>query len=63
MEATLERHVAVDVDICVGCGACVAVCPCDVLALQGGLAVVVDADACIECESCVDACPIEAITL
>ncbi len=63
MEATLGSHVAVDEETCVGCGACIAVCPCDVLALEGGVAVVAQDDACIECGSCVDACPLEAITL
>lgn len=45
---------------CVGCGACVDVCPegaitCDDIA-------VIDAGKCVDCGACVDECPSSAIS-
>jgi NAD-dependent dihydropyrimidine dehydrogenase PreA subunit len=54
---------------CIGCGACVSVCPANpnVYEMQdkGGnkKSVVKNRDACIECGACVTACPVEAIKL
>ncbi len=53
----------IDIDTCVGCGACADACPCDVLEVVDGHSTVTDADACIQCASCVDACPTGAIKL
>jgi ferredoxin len=55
----------VDQDTCIGCAACVAICP-DVFELQDdGKAHVKDADACnkCDCQAAVDGCPVAAITL
>lgn len=46
-------------DKCIGCGACVEVCPVDAIKLQSGIAVV--GDECVECGVCVNECPNEAI--
>ncbi len=54
---------------CIGCGACVSVCPANpnVYELQDGKtgkkSVVKNRDACIECGACVASCPVSAITL
>ena len=52
-----------DVDRCIGCGLCPAVCPHGVLALQHGKARLVDRDACIECGACARNCPVAALAV
>ena len=51
----------VNVDDCVGCGACADVCPADAITVDD--VAVVDENACTECGACVDECPQEYITL
>lgn len=50
-----------DAEKCVGCGACLAVCPHEVFALENGKAHVIDLDACMECGACAKNCPVEAL--
>lgn len=52
-----------DPGACVGCGACIEVCPREVIALEGGLAAVRDPDACIECGACALNCAAGALTV
>lgn len=52
-----------DLQLCIGCGRCVEVCPHAVFALEGGKASLVDADACIECGACARNCPPSAISV
>lgn len=47
---------------CIGCGACLAVCPEDAITLVGGKAVI-DGEACIGCGECMTVCPVKAIIL
>jgi len=54
--------VTISHDICIGCGACVEVCPVNALRMENNKAVV-DPDLCIDCGSCVPVCPVEAIEL
>jgi len=49
-------------DACVGCGACVAVCPVEALSMVDDKAVC-DGDTCVDCGACVSECPVEAISL
>ena len=59
----------VDGKKCMGCGACVAVCPASPTVFEmvdkpeGRKSIVKNPDACIECGACIASCPIEAITL
>lgn len=49
--------------LCIGCGRCVEVCPHAVFALSANKARLVDADACIECGACARNCPPGAISV
>lgn len=51
----------VDQDTCVGCEACVGVCPTSAISVTNGKAKV-DADTCVECGACVATCPVSAIS-
>jgi len=51
----------VDTARCTGCGACVAVCPMEAIAVE--VVASVETSNCAGCGVCVDACPQEAITL
>jgi ferredoxin len=52
-----------DAEACIGCGACVMVCPHGVMALQGKKVKVVDRDGCMECGACATNCPTGAVTV
>ena len=52
-----------DVEKCVGCGMCTAVCPHGVIAMNDRHARIVDRDACMECGACARNCPTEALSL
>ena len=54
----------VDEDLCIGCGACVNVCP-DVFEMKDDKAVVFAPEKCGECDcdAAVKACPVEAIRI
>ena len=54
--------VNVNEDACIGCGACVGVCPVGSLSMNGDGKSVCDEGTCIDCGSCVSACPVEAIS-
>lgn len=54
---------ALDREACVGCGACLAVCPQGVLAVEDGKARLRDPDGCMECGACALNCPAGALTV
>jgi NAD-dependent dihydropyrimidine dehydrogenase PreA subunit len=51
----------VNVDECVGCGACADVCPQEAIAVDD-VAVVNEAE-CVDCGACADECPNNAVTV
>jgi len=48
---------------CIGCGACVEVCPHAVFDLRAGKARIRDRDLCMECGACARNCPVGAISV
>jgi len=58
------QHPHIDISHCIGCGACVEVCPeGDVLAVIAGKAAIVNPHKCIGHGICADACPVGAIEI
>ena len=58
------QHPHIDATHCIGCGACVDVCPeGDVLAVIAGKAAIVNGHKCIGHGLCAEACPVGAITI
>jgi thioredoxin reductase (NADPH) len=63
-EGPRAQHPHIDATYCIGCGACVEVCPeGDVLAVIGGKAAIVNGHKCIGHGLCAEACPVGAITI
>lgn len=60
----VSLHPYVDVNRCIGTGACITACPeKDILGLRNGKATVINASHCIGHGACFHACPTEAISL
>ena len=54
--------ITIDINSCIGCGACAADCFPGVIAVENGIAKARDTH-CMECGHCVAVCPVNAITL
>lgn len=60
----VSLHPVVDLETCIGSGACVAACPeKDILGIVSGQAHTINASRCVGHGACFHACPMEAITL
>lgn len=53
--------ITIDKDKCIGCEACVAVCPVGAISMIEGKADI-NQDTCISCGACISECPVEAIS-
>jgi thioredoxin reductase (NADPH) len=63
-EGPKAQHPRILTDSCIGCGACVTVCPeGDVLALIDGKATIVNGHKCIGHSLCAEECPVGAIEM
>jgi ferredoxin len=51
----------IDVNSCVGCGACSGTCPFEAIAPQEDK-YSIDASSCTDCGACESACPVSAIS-
>lgn len=49
----------INIDECLGCGACEAECPVSAISEKDGK-YVINADECIDCGSCANVCPVGA---
>ncbi len=58
----MANKLNIDLDKCIGCGACESACPFGAISLKDGKAVV-DGEKCRFCGSCVQACAMKAITM
>lgn len=57
---------SMDVDLCVGCGACAHICPARLFTLtpnDGGISLQADFSRCIYCARCSELCPTGAIAM
>ncbi len=60
----VSLHPVIDIDQCIGSGACITACPeSDVIGLVNGQAHVINASRCVGHGACFHACPSQAITL
>jgi len=58
------QHPQIQADGCIGCGACITVCPeGDVLGLVNGKAAIINGHKCIGHGLCAEECPVGAITM
>jgi NAD-dependent dihydropyrimidine dehydrogenase PreA subunit len=57
-----KMPVNVNKDTCIGCGACVGVCPVGALSMDSDGKSQCDEGTCIDCGACVSSCPVEAIS-
>ncbi len=56
--------VEIDAVVCLGCGECVLLCPCEIITMVGEKAEITgDSSLCTGCESCVVVCEPEGITV
>ena len=58
----IRMPVKVNADTCIGCGACVGVCPVGALSMNADSKSECDEGTCIDCGSCISASPVEAIS-
>ena len=64
VDAYAPEHVAfIDEAACIGCAACLPVCPTDTIIGASKRMHTVIADDCTGCELCIIACPVDCITL
>ena len=54
--------VRINVETCIGCGACVGTCPTEALSMNAEGKVECNEELCIDCGACVATCPVEAIS-
>jgi len=60
----VSLHPVVDLDICIGSGACITACPeHDILGINNGQAQTINASRCVGHGACFHACPVQAISL
>ena len=55
--------VRIDFDVCDDTGACIQVCPEDVIERLNGITTIVRGEACTECWLCVENCPSSAVEM
>lgn len=53
----------IDKDKCIGCGACVGICPVSAISMDDQGKSQIDPAVCIKCGTCEATCPVEAIKI
>jgi len=59
----LEKNITNNVEKCVDCGACIALCPTGAISFKDDYSIKVNSDKCIRCGVCVEACPLRALEI
>ena len=59
----LRKNITNNVEKCVDCGACIAICPTRAISFSDDYSIKVDSDKCIRCGICVEACPLKALEI
>ena len=62
MGRVLDHVFEVNEDKCFGCGACIALCPVNVLDLVDRM-IIVNEEKCTHCELCIPSCPVSALDI
>lgn len=53
----------IDKSKCIGCGACISICPMGALSFSDDGKAQVDVAKCVKCGYCQDTCPVNAIDI
>jgi Fe-S-cluster-containing hydrogenase component 2 len=59
----LEEEIVVNKSLCIGCGACAAMCPVDAITFDSDGKAQINKEICIQCGACEMACPVSAIKI
>ena len=58
---SVVEYPKVDIDLCIGCGECVDMCPVNAIVMNDDKAFIIE-DMCRNCQKCVRVCPVGAIS-
>ena len=53
----------VNKEVCIGCGACISMCPVGAIKFDEDGKAKIDPEICIKCKTCEGVCPVSAITI
>lgn len=59
----LSKTIINDEEKCVACGACIAVCPANVISFDKEKNIILDKDKCHRCGICIQVCPRRALSI
>ena len=62
MKRSVNMPIRVSQEACIGCGACIGVCPTEALVMNADGKVDCNDALCIDCGACIGTCPVEAIS-
>lgn len=63
-DSVMSKIVIIDEELCIGCGACVSLCPKEILYIDdGGKCKVKDESKCDRLRGCVKVCPVNALKI
>lgn len=59
----MNKIVVIDTDKCIGCSACVEICPNKILTIKDDVCIVIDETRCDKSKGCEKICPTGAIKI